>query len=81
MQDIHQEVARRLAGLVEGSVSREEVADWALARIKDEAADYQSDAILWAALDRLAGADLQQSPGAYLHGDEDFRSWLNDFED
>ena len=51
-----------------------------MARIKDESAGYSSDATLWTALDRLAGADLQQGPGVSLHGEEDFRSWLADFD-
>lgn len=67
-------VKSHMAGLVQGSVSREEAADWALDRVKDESADYSSHAILWTALDWLAGADLQKAPRAYLHGDADFRS-------
>jgi hypothetical protein len=74
------QVKSLMAGLAQGSVSREEAADWAMARIKDESAGYSSDAALWTALDRLAGADLQHGPGVYLHGEEDFRSWLADFD-
>jgi hypothetical protein len=81
MKDIHQQVRNRMAALVEGSVSREEVSDWALMRIKDESARYSSDATLWTALDRLAGADLQEGPGVYLHGEEDFRSWLAEVDE
>jgi hypothetical protein len=80
VQDIQQQVRSRVTALVQGSVRREEVADWALALIKDESADYSSDATLWTALDRLAGADLQQGPGVYLHGEEDFRAWLADLD-
>lgn len=69
-----------MTALVQESVSREEVADWAMARVKDESADYSSDAILWTALDRLAGADLQQGPGVYLHDGADFRAWLADLD-
>lgn len=81
MRDIAAQVKSYMTGLVQGSVSREEAADWAMARVKDELADYSSNAALWAALDRLAGADLQQGPGLYLHGDADFRSWLADLDD
>lgn len=80
MSDGSTQVKSFMVGLVHGSVSREEAANWAMARLKDELADYSSDANLWAALDRLAGADLQQGPGMYLHGEEDFRSWLADFD-
>jgi hypothetical protein len=80
VQDIHQQVRSRMAALLQGAARREEVADWALGLIKDESADYSSDSTLWTALDRLAGADLQQGPGVYLHGEEDFRAWIADLE-
>jgi len=69
-----------MAALLLGSGRREEVADWALGLIKDESADYSSDSTLWTALDRLAGADLQQGPGIYLHDKEDFRAWIADLD-
>lgn len=69
-----------MAALLQGSGRREEVADWALELIKDESADYSSDSTLWTALNRLAGADLQQGPGVYLHGEEDFRAWIADLD-
>ncbi|MEV6488277.1 hypothetical protein AB0M20_06520 [Actinoplanes sp. NPDC051633] len=80
MQDIHQQIRSRMVGLVQSSVSREDVADWALALIKNESAAYSSNATLWTALDRLAGADLQTGPGIYLHGEEDFRAWVADLD-
>jgi hypothetical protein len=80
MGDIFEQVKSWMRGMIQGSVRREEAADWAMSRIKDESADYSSDATLWTALDRLAGADLQQGPGVYLHGEEDFRSWLADLD-
>lgn len=80
MPDILEQVRDRMTDLMQASVTREEVADWAMARIRDDSADYSSNSTLWRALDRLAGADLQQSPGVYLHGQEDFRSWLADLD-
>lgn len=80
MGDIFEQVKSHVTDLIQGSVSREEAADWAMERVKDESADYSSHSILWTALDRLAGADLQQGPGLYLHGEADFRSWLADLD-
>ncbi|MEV0074616.1 MULTISPECIES: hypothetical protein [unclassified Amycolatopsis] len=77
---IHEQVRGRMIALVEGLLTREEVADWALPLIKCESARYSSDATLWTALDRLAGADLQQGPGVYLHDADDFQSWLDEFD-
>ncbi|MEV4757047.1 hypothetical protein AB0J86_18310 [Micromonospora sp. NPDC049559] len=80
MSDVLAEAKRLTAGLVSGQVSREDAADWAMDRIRDEEADYASDAALWSALDRLAGADLRTDVGSYLHGPEDFRAWLSELE-
>lgn len=78
MSSIFEQVISYITGLIQGSVTREEAADWATMHIKDLSADYSSHAALWTALDRLAGADLQQAPGVYLHDEDDFRSWLTD---
>jgi hypothetical protein len=80
LDDIFEQARSHLTGLVQGLVSREEAADWAMERVKDESVDYSSDETLWAALDRLAGADLHRDPGAYLHGEADFRAWLADLD-
>ncbi|MFG1843647.1 hypothetical protein ACGFH8_35065 [Micromonospora sp. NPDC049175] len=63
MADIFEQVTGHMTGLIHESVSRAEVADWAIERVKDESAGYSSHAALWVTLDRLAGADLQQGPG------------------
>jgi hypothetical protein len=76
MDDTFDEARRLLAGLVTGVVGREEAADWAMERIKDEKVDYHKNRALWTALDQLGGADLKVAPDAYLHGREDFESWL-----
>ena len=80
MGDELEQAKRLMSRLVQGVVSREEVADWAMGLIKDESTDYSSNSTLWTALDRLAGADLQQRPGVYLHDDTDFRAWLADLD-
>lgn len=69
-----------MVALIRKSANREEIADWAMSRIKDESSDYSSDATLWTALDRLAGVDLQCGPGEYLHDESDIRSWLADID-
>ncbi|WP_370414887.1 hypothetical protein [Streptomyces fradiae] len=78
MDETFIEARRLLAGLISGQVDRAEAADWAMEKIRDESADYSSNAVLWTLLDRLAGADLKQSPESYLHGVEDFEAWLTD---
>ena len=72
------EARRLLVGLISGQDDRGEVADWAMERMQIEGEDFSSNAALWRLLDRLAGADLKQSPESYLHGVEDFEAWLTD---
>ncbi|WP_406362751.1 DNA-binding protein [Streptomyces sp. NBC_01579] len=78
MDETFAEARELLAGLISGHVDRDEVADWAMEKIKDANANHFSNATLWTLLDRLAGADLKQSPESYLHGVEDFEAWLID---
>ncbi|MFE9890022.1 hypothetical protein [Streptomyces scopuliridis] len=80
MNETFLEARRLLVGLLSGQVGREEVADWALDRIKDEEKNYSANTALWNLLDRLSGVDLKRSPESYLHGIEDFEAWLADAE-
>ena len=79
-EETFQQARALIVGLLEGTASREYAADWAMVRIRDDIVDYASNAVLWMALDRLAGADLQESPGTYLHDKIDFRAWLNEVD-
>ena len=81
MNDIFEQVRDRIMGLVEGSMSREEAADWAMAQIKDESANYYSNKKLWRALRQLSGADLKEAPEVYLHDEGDLRSWLAELDE
>ncbi|MCF3136870.1 DNA-binding protein [Streptomyces olivochromogenes] len=73
------EIGLRLRRLAEGGVSRDEVADWAMSLMESDAPELLDDR-LWTALDRLSGADLMVAAGQYLHGPEDFESWLAEFD-
>ncbi|MFC6880159.1 MULTISPECIES: hypothetical protein [Actinomadura] len=70
-----------LEGLVAGTRTREEANDWAAPWVREDPgyADVEDEAVL-NALDRLFGADLQEAPGQYLHGTEDFQAWLAEFD-
>lgn len=73
-------VGSHLNRLAEGLISPDEAADWALCVMESEISE-GVDPKVWRALDRLAGADLLESPGRYLHGPEDFVCWRDEFED
>lgn len=67
-----------LTRLAAGEVPVGEAADWALDVMQGDDEEL-TDRVIWRALDRLAGADLLQAPGEYLHGPEDFAQWLAEF--
>jgi hypothetical protein len=69
----------RLLDLLACRASREEVADWASAWIRDPIAGVD-DAVVWEALKALAGADLRVNPVDYLHVESDFHAWLDKLE-
>lgn len=76
-QDVVGQVKQVMARLAAGKTSREDASGWAMERLDSD--EYTSIPVVWTALQRLAGADLQTSPGVYLHGEADFHAWLSDF--
>lgn len=68
-----------LTGLLDGTITRRAAADWAMPWLRDDAGEV-TDATVWAALDRLSGADSATAPGAHLYGPEDFHAWLADLD-
>ena len=72
-------IEARLEKLVAGELPRAEAADWATEFITfDDPQIYPSvsDPIVWEAIVKLSGADLEVSPGEYLHQEGDFSDWL-----
>ncbi|WP_369142516.1 hypothetical protein [Streptomyces sp. R44] len=69
------EIEERFVGLVEGRLPREEADRWAGRWVVDDGLDW--DDVSWWALSLLHGIDLPaDESGAYLHDDEQLRSWL-----
>ena len=71
------EVRDVLLGLVNGDITPAQASDWATPWVTEEAGDVR-DEVVWTALDRLSGADIETTPGVFLYGPEDFRAWLAD---
>jgi hypothetical protein len=70
----------RLVALVDGSLTPEEAAEWARPFVVDESTHPDRlDVPVWQALTELLGADLRSSPSEYLHGPDDYASWLTTF--
>jgi hypothetical protein len=71
--------------LVEGLETREAADRWAAERIAYHEASKEPgkpgwDEGVWKALLNLFGSDLKISNTDYLHGAEDFRAWLEEFD-
>ncbi|WP_327714100.1 DNA-binding protein [Streptomyces sp. NBC_00490] len=77
-EDLEASTRSHLFSLASGAISPEEASEWAL-RVMDSDAPELQDERIWTALDRLSGADLMEGPGQYLHGKEDFESWVTEF--
>jgi hypothetical protein len=73
------ELVEQIKALIEGTVTRKAVSDWAgqWVRLPNPNVD---DAAIWKALQQLSGADLHSSRDRYLHSEEDFRAWLSELE-
>jgi hypothetical protein len=73
------EAKRRLVDLADGRITPEEAAAWAGQWVND-VDNLVKDPVVWDALDALAGAAIEVAPGEPLHGDMDFRHWLEEFD-
>jgi hypothetical protein len=72
------EIKARLEALANDPADAGEAADWAL-EVMEGDNPLLAQAPVWQALDELAGADLMADSATRLHGPEDFRAWLREF--
>jgi hypothetical protein len=64
--------------IIEGSLSREEVADWASEYVMQDEPGI-TDKEVWQPLQITSGVDLKDSPDEYLHVEQDIIDWINRF--
>ena len=79
------EVRSRLLRLIEGLDTRESADEWAAEHIAHDDEDTQVggpawDEGVWTALLHLFGSDMKISDDEYLHGPNNFRAWLDEFD-
>ncbi|XOQ16266.1 MAG: DNA-binding protein [Shouchella clausii] len=74
------QIINKLELVLKNQLTREEVADWASEYVMKEKYDV-SDLKVWDMLMTVSGLDLQDSPGEYLHNDEDILDWIKEFSD
>ncbi|HEY4867488.1 MAG TPA: hypothetical protein VIK45_18455 [Candidatus Dormibacteraeota bacterium] len=71
-------IEEQLLGLVNGTRTREEVANWVAPWLHADWHDVP-DQRLQRAIGQLGRADLKRGPSNYLHGEADFNAWLQEF--
>jgi hypothetical protein len=75
------DVLEKLQGLIKGTLTREQVAEWAEPWDDELDMDTDDEAVL-TAIGQLSGATFKQSAnGPYIYDMNDFREWLEDFQE
>jgi hypothetical protein len=74
-----EETRQVLVDLLHGNITREEADEWAGQWVYFNITPVD-DMVVWNALLHLAGADLTGVGGIYLHNEEGFQSWLDEFD-
>ncbi|RJG25916.1 DNA-binding protein [Paenibacillus thiaminolyticus] len=78
-QPTKEEVLSKLLSILQGSLSREEVADWA-SEIVMQDEPIVTDEEVWELLKITSGVDIKDSPDEYLHVEQDIMDWINKFK-
>jgi hypothetical protein len=71
------DVENKLHGLIEGRVTRDVTAAWAMQWVAAEDPGVD-DPVVWNALNSLAGADAVTTDRPHLFEEIDFRAWLDE---
>lgn len=65
----------KLELILQGTISREAVADWASKFVMQDEPNI-TDEIVWELLQVVSGVDLKNSPDEYLHVEQDIKNWI-----
>ncbi|MCA1063034.1 DNA-binding protein [Rossellomorea sp. AcN35-11] len=77
-QPTKEEIISKLELILKGTISREEVADWASEYLMQDELNI-TDEIVWELLQIVSGVDLKDSPDEYLHVEQDIKDWINKY--
>lgn len=77
-QPTKEEIINKLKLILQGKLSREEVADWASEYVMQDEPNI-SDETVWELLQVVSGVDLQDSPDEYLHVEQDIKDWIDKY--
>lgn len=78
MQPTKEEILSRFKLILQGRISREEVADWASEYVMQDSHDV-TDETVWDLLLIACGVDLKDSPDEYLHDEQNIKGWIKEF--
>lgn len=78
MEPTKEEVLNRFKLILQGTMSREEVADWASEYVMQDFPDVK-DETAWQLLKIACGVDLKDSPDEYLHDEQNIKDWIKEF--
>lgn len=78
MQPTKEEVLSRFEFILQGEISREEVADWASEYVMHDSPNV-TDETVWELLILACGIDLKNSPDEYLHDEQNIKDWIKEF--
>ncbi|GAC43915.1 hypothetical protein [Paenibacillus popilliae] len=78
-QPTKEEVLSKLLSILQGSLTREEVADWASEFVMQDEPSV-TDEVVWDLLKIASGVDIKASPDEYLHIEQDIMNWINKFK-
>lgn len=77
-QPTKEQIINKLKLILQGKLSREEVADWASEYVMQDEPNI-SDETVWELLLVVSGVDLQDSPDEYLHVEQDIKDWIDKY--
>lgn len=78
VQPTKEELLSKFRSILQGSLSREEVADWASEFVMQDEPIVTDDDV-WELLNLASGVDIKDSPDEYLHVEQDIINWINKF--
>ncbi|WP_071461328.1 DNA-binding protein [Bacillus massilinigeriensis] len=77
-QPTKEEIINKLNMILQGKLSREDVADWASEYVMQDEPNIVDD-IVWDFLQVVSGVDLKDSPEEYLHVEQDIKDWIKKY--
>jgi hypothetical protein len=77
-QPTKDEIIYKLNVILQGKLSREEVADWASEYVMQDEPNIIDEKV-WEFLKVVSGVDIKDSPEEYLHVEQDLEDWIKKY--